>query len=73
MNEAIMVIVVAACGAMGSGGSGCGVDIDHISFPTIEICQRASEMLFPVPEGLSRYEMEQLWQPRREVRCVPAI
>lgn len=69
--KTIMIIVVAACGQMGSGGTGCGVDIDHIEFSTMELCLNAVEQMFPAPSpDASYHQRESNWQPRREIRCV---
>lgn len=71
MNEVIMIIVVAACGQMGSGGTGCGVAVESIPFYTMEACQRAEESMFPPPNSDASYsERESNWQPRRDIQCV---
>lgn len=61
--KAVMIIIVAACGSMGSGGSGCGVDIDHIEFESIELCEAAAGALFTS----TKFDA---WDPKREIECV---
>lgn len=68
---ALMIIIVSACGQMGSGGTGCGVAIEAISFSNVGACEVAREALFPPPPPeASRHEREGYWQPRREIKCV---
>lgn len=57
-----MIIVIAACGAMGSGGSGCGVSVAQVPFESEELCLKAKEMMFTD----SRRDA---WDPRREIIC----
>lgn len=69
--KAIMIIVVTACGQAGSGGSGCGVSIDHVEFASMSDCQTALTVLFPEPREDAGYaEREDNWQPKREIKCV---
>lgn len=70
MSEVIMIIVIAACGQMGSGGSGCGVAVETVPFYTLEACERAKGAMFPPPAPDASYpEREGNWQPRRDIQC----
>lgn len=63
--NAVMIIIVAACGSMGSGGSGCGVSVHHVEFGTMALCEAARAELFPATS--------EEWQPKREIKCVKRI
>lgn len=61
--NAIMIIIVSACGSIvNGGGTGCGVSVQEIQFSTMERCEKAAQNLFP--------QGKDSWQPKREIKCV---